>query len=476
MSVRAALLLLFVLGACGEGRAPPGAERAAAPFELRAVAAAELARLPALPEPPALAGEPLAELFGLVSMVAGSPDLLEVAREDVARLGPGCFAALAECARDPGKSDAERSAALDLLPAADPGGARVLLGLVQAAEPPWVRARAAWRLASGAPDLVVPGLVLCLRYEKHHETVVLVAAALARQANFAGLDGLIAIAAAADSPARASAEAELARLSGEYAFASADELWRAWRQGDPEGRLPAPERSALYLREVWTWIDRLREFQLRGVDDARFLLERLDGAAARALALALHEEDVYVRVHSAQCLERMGPRGLPAAEDLLAGLTEPELAPHAAAALGALRAPEALGPLLSLAKARGEPGLWLASVRALGFLGDPEALGVLAALADEPDAELAQAALESTVRIDAGALGAARRLADFLEDPRVDPATSERALREWFYQRGATPELLRWDALAPDPSVPETAARTRERRAERAALVRGLAG
>jgi len=225
------------------------------------------------------------------------------------------------------------------------------------------------------------------------------------------------------------------------------------------------------VREIWAWIDRLREFQLRGVDDARFILERLDADAARALALALHEDDVYVRVHAAQSLQRMGPRGAAAGPELLAALAEPELAPHAAEALGGVRFAPALGALVERTGAAQPPGLRLACVRALGFLGDPGALPALRALQGDASAELSQAAAESVTLIDAEDTDAARRLLAFLDDPRVDPASSERALRSWLYARGATAELERWDALAAPANTVEKPEETRRRRAERAALL-----
>jgi hypothetical protein len=77
---------------------------------------------------------------------------------------------------------------------------------------------------------------------------------------------------------------------------------------------------SLRLRlDTWRWISQLsgEHFQLRGVDDARIVLSQLGSWATGPLTEALHDADVYVRVHVAQCIERMGPRGLAAGPELL---------------------------------------------------------------------------------------------------------------------------------------------------------------
>lgn len=477
---RPSIALLLALAACGDRGAPSGPAAPAVPsFELREVVA-ERADSGTTDAPAPLADALVEELRGLCSLAAGDDAMLRIAREDVARLPEGAERALADAALDAELSDAERAAALDLIDVEGAHGADVLADLAASATrgtPAWVRARAAWRLSQGGPDHVVPALLQPLKYDKDHETVVWLATALARRANYSGIDGLIAITRVADSPAMQNAQYQLNAILQEVGLESVDELWRAWRSGDPEGLLPHPVRSERYRGEVWRWIGRLNEFQLRGVDDARFILERMDRDAAAVLAEALHERDVHVRVHVAQCLQRMGPRGVVAGPELVRGLAEPELAPHAAIALGRIGYAPALAPLRERLGSGTSLDLRLASARALGFLGDPAAAPDLRALFDAEPAELAQASAESVALLDADARDAAERLLAWIEDPRVEPSSSERALRGWLYERGADDVIARWDELATPVDAVETLAEARARRAERVALVRAyLAG
>jgi hypothetical protein len=478
-SLGSGLLALALVPGCG-GDSPPASPAtgggAAPAFELRDVVAAALAALPAPAEPEPLDEDALAELGGLCSLAGSETAMVAVAREDVARFPAASAArALAGIARDAELSDRDRTGAVDLIPVEHERGSDELARLAGSANegtPAWLRARAAWRLAQGGSDHVVPALLVPLKYEKDHETVVWLGAALARRANFAGLDGLIAIERIADSPARANAAYELGAILQAVGVASVDALWRAWRTGDPDGVLPHPERSARYRREIWAWVARMNEFQLRGVDDARFLLERMDRDAARILGEALHERDLYVRVHGAQSLARMGPRGAAACAELRAALGEREVAPHAALALGHVGCRDAYADLAARLAPETAVELRLACTRALGFLGEAAAAGALRGLFDAEPAELAQAATESVALLDGEARDAAGRLLDWIEDPRVEPASSERALRAWLYERGADDLLKRWDALATPADFAETPEEARARRGARVTLVR----
>ena len=84
----------------------------------------------------------------------------------------------------------------------------------------------------------------------------------------------------------------------------------AWR-----GARPLHARAGPAPRELWRLVSDLsgEHFQLRGVDDARFILSRLGPWSAAEFAAALEDDDPYVRLHVAQVLERMGPVAAPRA-------------------------------------------------------------------------------------------------------------------------------------------------------------------
>ncbi|HVS10633.1 MAG TPA: HEAT repeat domain-containing protein, partial [Planctomycetota bacterium] len=94
-------------------------------------------------------------------------------------------------------------------------------------------------------------------------------------------------------------------------------------------------------------------------------------SAARMLAQALRDENRYVRVHSAQCLERMGPRARPAIPALIEALDDPISGPTAASALAALDAREAIPALKECLAPGRDADLRAAATRSLADLGVP---------------------------------------------------------------------------------------------------------
>ena len=461
-----------------KSEAPAAPSTPASSFEIRDVVDAAVAGHPEEPAPAPLTAEQAADVEGLATLVASDPGMLEIAHDDVARIGAAAWGRLESIARETERPDAERSAAIDVLACGEPGSAEALARLLKDVDPAWLRARAAYHLSVGGPDHIVPELLLRLRYETDHETVVWIACALARHGNLAGLDGLMAVANDAASPARATAARELERLVEERGLADATELWESWRLSAAERGFPTEPRSEKLRRTIVAWIARLSEYQLRGVDDARFLFERMDATAAEELAKALHDDSVYVRVHAAQCLQRMGRRARATWSALVEALAAPELAPHAAEALGHIGAPEAEAALVARLSEATPLDLRLACARALGFvesLDASRARALLDPLLESESADLAQAAAESLLRRDPGRAEAALRVAAFMEDPRVDPGSSERTLRDWLVATEATEALARWDELSAPPKRVETLEEIRTRRAARGALIRELA-
>ncbi len=427
---------------------------------------------------------------GLLATVASARDgLREIALEELAGLGDAVVPALSRELASRQAPRAIREAAAQALARVDtPAAAEALLAALESsrgAEPPepWLYARCALALGATSQDQVVPRLVLCLKYESDHETAVAIADSLSRRGNLAGLEALFVVAREGQgAELRARASEVLDRLRQDLGCAEWSEIERAWREGDGS-RLPPPPRSPRYQLAVWRWIAELGAWQLRGVDDARFVLARLGGDDSRALSEALSDESLYVRVHAAQCLERMGPRGRAAGPALVLALEDPALAPQAAAALGALRFAPAEAVLRTRLSGASPLDLRVAAARALGRIEPAELEGVLRPLLapDEPP-DLRAAAAEAIVAAAPAAAAPAslaeplRLLAGWLTSGEVEPSGPEAVLEGWLERRAQTGDALAhatleaWRAVAPEPERSRLAARAELLRSRLAAL------
>ena len=471
-SCAAALVLLTV--ACGEREEAPAPR-----FELRPVLASRVASLQAEPEPALEVGPEAREAFESIlgPLRAEDPDFRALALEDARSLPPEAAELAARALLDPAEPAATRIGLAQVLGGlATPRALQGLCDTLAVAAEPALRAQCAYRLALAGDDRVVPQLCLRLKYEKDSETVYWIADALARFGHLAGLEPLVVVREREQGELRASAGARLDELAREHECPTVDELRARWR----EGRLPARSvPSPALVLEGWRWIARLGEWRLRGVDDARYVLVQLEDWIVPLLAEALHEEDVHVRLHVAQCLERRGSRAAAAAAELELALSEPRIASAAAAALAALGATGAVPALERAAQASADPELRVAAARALGGLGLARSLPVLAGLFEhETSLDLRQAAAQALLALDPQ--HAARALVEScLTDPRADAGAAEVALGAWLTGQCAreaslAPVLERWKALAPAAGSIPTAAEQDERRRARAALLAEL--
>lgn len=315
----------------------------------------------------------------------------------------------------------------------DAAGAH-LVGLMKLGHQPWIRAHCAWRLGQRAEQHRVPDLVLQLRYEKDHETAIWIAWALAQNHCYAGLDALYNVSADASSPFAAQAQGFLNEIAGALELEDTGALHRAWFQGDQDGVLPEVFLEPRTEAVLWRWVERLNSFQLRPVDDTRFIFERCWAPAADLLAEALFDESRYVRLHVAQCLQRMGPRAQRARVQLERALGIADTAPWAAEALGSLGDPSVRPLLEARLGPEHSPELRVSAARGLAYLALPESLGALRnALDQDLFPEFEQGVLEALVYVGAGD-EAAPRLLGFLDREWVEPATTERAL-EYLIER-----------------------------------------
>src|SRR5690606_36819902 len=127
----------------------------------------------------------------------------------------------------------------------------------------------------------------------------------------------------------------------------------------------------------------LQGFQLRPVDDARFVLGRTGRLGVPLLREAVSASEPYLRSHALEVLRDLGPAANDAAPDVLPLLADPLTRNDAARTLGALRATQAVPHLVPWLSA---PDIEqrAAAAFALGPIGDRAVLPLLKARMDDP--------------------------------------------------------------------------------------------
>lgn len=476
----AALSFAFALASCGESTSTAPAQ---APFVLRPVVqpalAAATARAPKSPIT-ATPADPEAIEAVLATLESSDARMRGLALVDAQALGDGAVAALAVVLDDTSAPTERRSSAAQALGAiATPAAADVLMKQLEVGRDAWLRAQCAWQVRTAGLDEVIPRLSDRLKYELDGSTVIWIADALASFGNFSGLDGLRVLRDnASDASVRTDAAERLASIAAEHGFTDGDALYATWYAGDPEGKLPVREPSDALIREAWSYIARLAQWDLRIVDDGRFALVRLESWIVPLLVEALHDEDVYTRVHAAQCLERRGPRAREATTELIAALVEPRLAPQAAAALAAIGDKRAGPPLEELARSARDLDLRVAATRALGSVGSESSLGVLRdQWKPQNPIDLRQAAASSLVMLGQGDT-VVPFLLECLSSQAADAGAAEHALEAWIHVHARSGDAAwsefaaRWTALEPPPNAVPDAAQVAERRTARATIAR----
>jgi HEAT repeat protein len=458
----------------------------AATFAIRKVSAVEIARLegslPARAAPAEPSGDLRERVRGLVlerAHAQGKMRALEL--EDLATIGDPAVPVIDALLDEKDRGPEERLSALEALGAIDTvSSADALVKRIdqEKIREPWIRAQAAYQVAKLTSDHVLPSLLAQLKYELDGETVIWIAAALAKHRNYAGLDGLRVLSASgATAEVRADAQSMLARVTGEAGFQDSETLYTAWNSSDSGRRVPRAEPSPRLHQEMWRRIADLAEFDLRRVDDARFALSRSAEWVVDLLVAALHEEDPHVRLHVAQSLERMGRRASAACGELVLALDEPHMASSAAAALGGIGCTDALDALEVHTQPGNDPELRNAAAAALGRLGSPAAIPALRALlAPGESLDLRQAAAQSLVAL--GEIATALPLlVDCLTTPGADAGGAESALEAWLAnvatRRPKAATLLeQWKAMAGDPAQTPPPAEVASRLRARCKLLR----
>ena len=291
------------------------------------------------------------EVAGLVYLVSSGGRLASTAFDELERIGPDATPVLASFLTDGQVGDNEVAAAIDLLAALDhPLAASHLMTQAESHAAPWARARSAWRLGEGTQDWLVPRLLYRLKYEPDHLSALWLCASLAKHGNYSGLTVLRDLATTgSDQGVRDQAAQLAASIPADLGFESLDHVIWEWERGDPEGRLAGTEFSDRYTLAAWRRIVMLDDFQLRPVDDARYILARLGtevapwagpGAARREPPHPPARRSVSRAPRTARCLRRAGARAR-------ARAARPR-APQAALALGRVGYPECEPALIEL--------------------------------------------------------------------------------------------------------------------------------
>ncbi|MAE45803.1 MAG: hypothetical protein CMJ86_02830 [Planctomycetes bacterium] len=473
------LLGLLFLASCGRG---DNSTEPAIP-SLAGVVAERLANLTAADtEAPVPTTERMELTQELLQTRVHGGEFRDLAFKDLATLGKAAVLPLAQWARDGSLDNALRQAAVELLGvlAQEPSGAAAserLLDLTTTATEPWLRAHAAWRLGTSHSDHVLPRLVLRLNYESDPEAFLWVASSLARGGCLAGLGGLMDLASRGDERATR-AQAEITWIEEQLAD-SAAKLLQRWSSSEASA-LPLAAPSEAQLSEIWSLVQDLSgdTFALRPVDDARYILSHLGPWCARELAAALWDTDPYVRLHVAQVLERMGPRARETEMALVVALTEVQVAPAVAEALGSVGSPRSLKPLLAASQADQPHELRVAAVRGLGDLGLPGALDTIQELFRElkdPSQEHLQdlrlASAKALVQLGSGDEASTWLLQQMEHGPGNSDA--EQAIGLWLTKGtaggrlGFEAALRHWQAQSDPPGSIPSAERARSRRTAR---------
>ena len=473
------LLGLLFLASCGRG------DNSTEPTipSLAGVVAERLANLTAADtEAPVPTTERMELTQELLQTRVHGGEFRDLAFKDLASLGKAAVLPLAQWARDGSLDNALRQAAVELLGvlAQEPSGAAAserLLDLTTTATEPWLRAHAAWRLGTSHSDHVLPRLVLRLNYESDPEAFLWVASSLARGGCLAGLGGLMDLASRGDERATR-AQAEITWIEEQLAD-SAAKLLQRWSSSEASA-LPLAAPSEAQLSEIWSLVQDLSgdTFALRPVDDARYILSHLGPWCARELAAALWDTDPYVRLHVAQVLERMGPRARETEMALVVALTEVQVAPAVAEALGSVGSPRSLKPLLAASQADQPHELRVAAVRGLGDLGLPGALDTIQKLFRElkdPSQEHLQdlrlASAKALVQLGSGDEASTWLLQQMEHGPGNSDA--EQAIGLWLTKGtaggrlGFEAALRHWQAQSDPPGSIPSAERARSRRTAR---------
>ena len=342
---------------------------------------------------------------------------LEPVLRGLQKIGAGSIPVLVEQLLGAKQESTRRNLVLALTALDDPRGAGTLCNLLRDSS-----AQVALLAARGLGQLVVPWTLPRLikvvgRYDVTPWLIVRVeaAAALLKFKNFSGVPFLFKVlkehTALEDNRNRDWGRRTRIVFEKEAASRALAGLAGTDHGYSPNGPYPRQERAILEMEHWWIeqrdelwatappftdpellrrvhWlVDGLALYQIRTVDNARFILKSLGPPALPAFERHLSDPRFYVRVHLLEALSRMGEELAPHSEELLRILgphlidPDPAIRTQAVSILGSAKLSQARD-LLAAALSDSDGSVRVAAVRSLGLVGSPDAVGLLLPLAD----------------------------------------------------------------------------------------------
>lgn len=336
------------------------------------------ARTPQGPQAPALPPLHLVSFLQPLKDLAKRPAVPEAAQKEVKELAE---IALQRVEADPRTAARAERALLDHPHAA------FALEPALADDKPEIRRRAAWLVGrTGRSVLQIP-LLLRLKYELDPDAVLWVADALQHLGNDSGLlwldaamgqektadqAGQLAIAICQERGRKVSEPPTYAELQK-----SMREFDAAWKRTGVGGRpgVAAPDPVELQARFA-EHLATTEGFQLRPIDDARYVLTRSGRLPLPLLKKAVGASEQYLRVMALEVLAEVGPCLRDAGPDVVPLLGDPLTSAHAVRALGEIGEATAV-PFLRPLLASLDGELRCAAVQSLGLLKDQASAGEL---------------------------------------------------------------------------------------------------
>lgn len=245
---------------------------------------------------------------------------------------------------------------------------------------PAVRQRAAWLCGQSQQAVLQLPLLLRLKYELDPATVVWVADALQRLGNDTGLawlDAAIGNEATAQKAGELAIEALRARSvelpaepTWEQIRRPLQQLHQRWRETGVSSLPNAPQPDPKQLeRRLAAHMITPEGWQLRPVDDAKWVMRHSGVLAVPMLCQALQTDQHYVRTMPLLVLADLGPAAKSAADAVLPLVGDPKSAAYAVRALGEIGARQHL-PFLRPLLTNEETELRAAAAQTLGLLHD----------------------------------------------------------------------------------------------------------